>query len=62
MLLWLSVVKCLIKHEVPVVDVGLDAVLDVAEFLVEFLAYGAGLAVVAEDIALAGGGVVNLAD
>ena len=62
MLLWLSVVKCLIKHEVPVVDVRLDAVLDVAEFLVEFLAYGAGLAVVAEDIALAGGGVVNLAD
>ena len=43
-------------------DVGLDAVLDVAELLVEFLAYGAGLSVVAEDVALAGGGVVNLAD
>ena len=43
-------------------DVGLNAVLDVAEFAVKLLAYRAGLAVVAEDVALAGVGVVNLGD
>ena len=52
----------LIEHDVPVVDVGLDAVLYIAQLMVELGAYGAGLAVAAEDVALAGGGVVNLAD
>ena len=46
MLLWLSVVKCLIKHEVPVVDVGLDAVLDVAELLVELLGISHDIAII----------------
>ena len=55
-------VMCLVYHEVPVVDVWLYAILYVAQFVVELLAYWAWFAVLADDVAFAGLGVVDLED
>ena len=54
--------RCLVEHGHPVVHVGLDAVLNVAQFGVEFCTDGARLAVLGDDVALLALQVVDAAD